>query len=109
MSPKREAFQPNLYVVARFLDALSRPDVALSRAQLQAAVGVNYDIFRRYLVFLESNGYLVADETVRLSADGRRVREELRSWLDRFLRPEPGERSHNATADRSPTTPADLS
>lgn len=85
MAPRGDGFQPNLYVVARFLDALARPEAALSRAQLQAAVGVNYDILRRYLAFLGSKGYVVADDTVRLTAEGRRVRAELRAWIDRFL------------------------
>lgn len=80
-------FRPNLYVVARFLDALARPDEALSRAQLQAATGVNYDVFRRYLDFLEEKGYAFVTPAghVRLTPAGRRVREELRGWIARFL------------------------
>ncbi|HEX2021262.1 MAG TPA: hypothetical protein VHH36_01000 [Candidatus Thermoplasmatota archaeon] len=99
MPARKEAdapFQPNLYVVARFLDVLAAPDRTWTRSQLQLAVGVNYDIFRRYLDFLGARGYLVVDDAgaVRLTADGRRVRGELLAWIGRFLgaggAPEPG-------------------
>ena len=85
------ALQPNLYVVARFLDALARPDAAPpTRSQLQAAVGVNYDVFRRYLSFLEAKGYARADgDLVRLTAEGRRVRAELLGWIAAFLEGSP--------------------
>ena len=89
--PPDAPFLPNLYVVARFLDALARPDVVLGRSQLQAAVGVNYDVLRRYLELLERKGYVTLHagergaDAVRLTAEGRRVREELRSWLAAFL------------------------
>ena len=89
--PPDAPFMPNLYVVARFLDALARPSAEMGRNQLQAAVGVNYDVLRRYLDFLQRKGYVAITgegrgaETVRLTAEGRRVREELRSWLAAFL------------------------
>ncbi|MEA3199623.1 MAG: hypothetical protein QOE90_1051 [Thermoplasmata archaeon] len=85
MPAKESAWQPNLYVVARFLDALARPDETLSRAQLQAAAGVNYDVYRRYEAFLVAKGYVSVGETVRLTAAGRDVREELLRWIVRFL------------------------
>lgn len=89
-------FQPNLYLVVRFLDALARPDVETTRAQLQAAVGVNYDIFRRYLAFLEGKGLvsvrgagLRGGETIVLTREGRDVRDELRGWIGRLLGDQP--------------------
>jgi predicted transcriptional regulator len=89
--PPDAPFRPNLYVVARFLDCLARPDTELTRSQLQAAVGVNYDVFRRYLAFLSEKGYVTvvakgeAPEVVLLTVAGRRVREELLGWIRRFL------------------------
>lgn len=77
-------WRPNLYVVARFLDALH--EGPRSRSDLQAAAGVNYDIFRRYLAFLGERGYVaLGDQTVTLTAAGLRVRTELRAWLAEFL------------------------
>jgi len=86
-------WRPNLYVVARFLDALH--EGPRTRSELQAAVGVNYDIFRRYLAFLESRGFAAPrpDGLVVLTPSGLRVRSELRAWIERFLTPPPSERS----------------
>lgn len=82
--------RPNLYVVARFLDALH--DGPKSRSELQAAAGVNYDIFRRYLAFLDERGYAAArpDGAIALTPAGGRVREELRAWIERFMTPAKG-------------------
>lgn len=88
--PPDAPFRPNLYVVARFLDALARPEGPPTRSHLQAAVGVNYDVFRRYLGFLEAKGYARAEgDHVRLSAAGRRVRAELLGWIAAFLEGSP--------------------
>jgi predicted transcriptional regulator len=74
-------------VIARFLDVLAQPDRTFSRNQLQVATGVNYDVFRRYVEFLESKGYIATREgaIIVLTADGRRVREELIASIARFL------------------------
>ena len=81
-------WRPNLYVVARFLDALH--EGPRTRSELQAAAGVNYDIFRRYLAFLEARGLVAApaDGAVSLTAAGARTRRELREWIERFLQGE---------------------
>lgn len=78
-------WRPNLYVVARFLDALY--DGARTKSDLQASAGVNYDIFRRYVAFLEARGFVThrTDGSVALTPAGARVRAELRAWLERFL------------------------
>lgn len=95
--PPEARFKPNLYVVARFLDALAEPERAPTRSQLQAAAGVNYDIFRTYLDFFERKGYarVREDGTVVATAEGRRVRAELRAWIAAFLEAE-------APPDRDP-------
>lgn len=73
----------DLRVVARFLDALVGPDGAtrgLSRARLQLAARVNYDIYRTYEAALAQRGLLViAGEpaTVTLTARGLEVRQRL--------------------------------
>lgn len=87
-----EAFLPNLYVVARFLDHLAAR--AHTRSSLQAAAGVNYDVFRRYLDFLERKGYAETapnpdggSPSVRLTPEGHKVRAELLAWIAQFLGP----------------------
>ncbi len=83
--------RPDLYVLARFLDRLWRPDgyppVEFSRAKLQMAVRLNYDLFRRYLGFLVERGFVEVgpnergDEVVRLSQDGREAHARLVGWI----------------------------
>jgi len=85
MPAKDAPWKPNLYVIARFLDALARPDSTMTRGQLQAAVGVNYDVYRRYEEFLRDKAYITLGEAVRLTNEGRAVREELLSWIARFV------------------------
>lgn len=100
--PPNSPFRPNLYVVARFLDALAAG--ARTRADLQAAAGVNYDIFRRYLDLLAARGYVVAhpDGTVALTVDGRRVRGDLRRWIEAFLAPPRPDDPEEGTRDPRP-------
>jgi predicted transcriptional regulator len=76
--------RPDLHVVARFLDALAAGP--RSRSALQRAVGLNYDIFRRYLGLLVERGQVeVVDEEVRLTPMGIRLRAELLEWLRRLF------------------------
>jgi predicted transcriptional regulator len=71
----------DLHVVARFLDALM--EGPQSRSRLQRAVAVNYDIFVRYLALLVERGYLAdAEERLSMTAEGQRLRNELRAWLE---------------------------
>lgn len=77
----------DLRVVARFLDALVGPDGAarpLSRARLQLAGRVNYDIYRRYEAALLERGLLsVEGEPAVVSATARGL--EVRQRLLRLL------------------------
>lgn len=82
-------WRPDLYVVLRFLDRLARPDSEMTRTQLQAAVGVNWDVFRRYLDLLVARGLVTVGQedppVVRLTAEGREMRRRLQEWLARLL------------------------
>ena len=83
--------RPDLFVLARFLDRLAEPRT-WTKTQLQLAVRLNYDLFRRYLELLEAKGY------VRRETDGDGVerivalstvaeaRKRLRDALDEWLR-----------------------
>lgn len=84
-------WKPDLYVMARFLDRLWQPDATYTKAQLQVAVRLNYDLFRRYLAFLEERGFvtLAADargrEVVRLTGSGLDAHRHLVSWIERVV------------------------
>ena len=73
--------------MARFLDRLAEPDRVFTRAQLQLAVRLNWDLFRRYLAYLEGRGLVAVEkgagerETVRLTQAGRDARRRLLEWI----------------------------
>lgn len=77
----------DLKVVARFLDALVGPDGStrsLTRARLQLAARVNYDIYRTYEAALITRGMLALEgepPTARLTARGLEVRQRLQRLL----------------------------
>jgi predicted transcriptional regulator len=77
------AGRPDLHILARFLDRLAEPGARpLSRSRLQRAVGLNYDLFRKYLAIVVERGWVDdADGRLALSAEGHRVRRELAAWL----------------------------
>ena len=81
------AGRPDLHILARFLDRMAQPGVGpFTKSKLQRAVGLNYDLFRKYLAVLLERGWVTAlgkdaRETFVLSEDGRRIRKELAAWL----------------------------
>ena len=81
------AGRPDLHILARFLDRLAEPEAKpFTKSRLQRAVGLNYDLFRKYLAIAVERGWVTAkdaeaQETFTLSPDGHRVRKELAAWL----------------------------
>lgn len=81
------AGRPDLHILARFLDRMAEPGAdGFSKSKLQRAVGLNYDLFRKYLAILVERGWVTASgkeakETFALSAEGHRIRKELAAWL----------------------------
>jgi len=81
------AGRPDLHVVARFLDRLAGPGAgSLTRSRLQRAVGLNYDLFRRYLDLVVAKGLVERlpgpPESFQLTSKGRSTLAELARWLD---------------------------
>ncbi len=77
--------RPDLYVMARFLSALARADTpAWTRSRLQAAVRLNYDLFRNYLALVVAKGWATeSDEGIRITQAGREANAQLLAWLAR--------------------------
>lgn len=81
---------PDVYVLTRFLEALRDSERPLSRTELQSAVGVNWDVLRRYLDFLGERDLVhVRDSdggaSVTITKQGRAACEEILDWLDRVF------------------------
>ncbi len=79
--------KPDLFVLARFLDALHGRPGGLSRSALQRATRVNYDIFRAYLDLLDGRGLAASDDqgNVALTPAGAAARERLLDWIEDVL------------------------
>lgn len=83
--------KPDLYVLARFFDALTRPEAQFTKRKLQAAVRLNYDLFRAYLAYLEARGLVVVhaeekgSDTVALTVEGRAAALRLIEWIGSTL------------------------
>ncbi|MFA5861912.1 MAG: winged helix-turn-helix domain-containing protein [Candidatus Thermoplasmatota archaeon] len=74
--------RPDLYVVARFLDRLGESPGGHLRTKLQQAVRLNYDLYRSYLSWLTTKGWVeVIDERVVLTKAGLDARERLLGWI----------------------------
>jgi len=56
------AWRPDIYVVSRFLEALWLRGQGPRRTALQMAVGLNSDVFTRYLSWLEGKGLVTVRE-----------------------------------------------
>lgn len=50
----KEMDKPDLYVVARFLERLWKEGREFKKTELQMAVGLNYNIYMKYLRWLEN-------------------------------------------------------
>ena len=87
--------RPDLYVVARFLDKLWHEEGTTpprwTKTQLQSAVGLNYDLFQRYLADLEQRGLVTVrpgergEKLVVMAEQGRQAHRQLVQWLRRVF------------------------
>lgn len=82
--------RPNLYVLARLLEALARAPGTLRKTQLQLTAGLNYTVFSKYLEFLVDRGMIevLADpsgELLRLTPKGLDIYRFLADGIARIL------------------------
>jgi predicted transcriptional regulator len=78
--------RPDLYVLARFLDALYNNGQPMKKTNLQMRVGLNYPRFKEYLDWLLSHGFVqqTYEGTVELygiSPQGLDAYHRLVDWI----------------------------
>jgi predicted transcriptional regulator len=73
--------RPDLYVVARFLERLWRDERPHRKTDLQLAVRLNYNVYKKYLDWMEQKGLIVVDETVRITPKGLETYRTLVAWI----------------------------
>ncbi len=87
--------RPDLFVVARFLDRLWREGEPMIKTRLQVAANVNYDVFARYLAWLQGRGLVAVEggpdghERVRVTEKGKRAYRQLVEWLNEYVHGRP--------------------
>jgi len=82
--------RPNLYVLARLLEALARVPAPIRKTQLQLIAGLNYTVFAKYLEFLVARGMVevvpdVGGEVLRLTPKGYDIYRYLANGMARIL------------------------
>ena len=84
--------RPDVFVVARFLERLWREGAPMLKTRLQVAANVNYDVFSRYLTWLQSRGLVAVEnnpdghERVAITEKGKRAYHQLVDWINEFVR-----------------------
>ncbi len=87
---EREA-KPDLYVVARFLEKLIASGGQRRKTELQMAVGLNFNVYTKYLEWLESKNLIdVVEEDehskwVSLTPKGMDTYKTLVKWIHDFI------------------------
>ena len=84
--PQKEA-KPDLYVVARFLEKLVSTGGKRRKTELQMAVGLNFNVYTKYLEWLEKKGLIHALEEderqkyIALTPKGMETYKTLVKWI----------------------------
>lgn len=91
---RRAEMRPDLYVVARFLEKLKVEGGSKRKTELQMAVGLNYNVYSRYLEWLERKGLIVMREeeekykVIAMTKKGFDTYETLVKWIMEVVGPE---------------------
>jgi predicted transcriptional regulator len=94
-APNRPAMtHPDIYVVARFLEILWLRNKAMKPTQLQMAVGLNYSVFKRYLVWFEAKELVDVQTNASSSKSKREIKitvrgveayKQMMGWIEEFI------------------------
>jgi predicted transcriptional regulator len=84
--------KPDLYVVARFLDALWWDTSGMKKTQLQMCVGLNYQTFLKYLEWLKQHNLVKiildneGNDKILLSEKGIDAHKRLVEWIKETMK-----------------------
>ncbi len=84
-------WKPDLYVVARLLEHLWRQGGPMVKTRLQVAANVNYDVFTRYLAWMQKGGLVGMEESqsgperIILTDAGREAYRRLVQWINELV------------------------
>lgn len=68
-------------MVARFLERLWRDPRPHRKTDLQLAVRLNYNVYKKYLDWMERKGLIVVADTVSITPKGLETYKTLVEWI----------------------------
>ena len=68
-------------MVARFLERLWRDQRPHRKTDLQLSVRLNYNVYKKYLEWMEAKGLIVVDEAVTITPKGLETYKTLVAWI----------------------------
>lgn len=83
--------KPDPYVVTRMLEKLWTSGSPMLKTRLQVASNINYDVFRRYMVWMSEKGLVELQagsdghDRVVLTRKGEETYGQLIRWMDEFI------------------------
>jgi predicted transcriptional regulator len=82
MNSKTPSSKPDLYVVARIINALKKKN-KINKTSLATSTELSYDKLVKYLDWLSKKGFVVVDENglVSLTKAGAEAYDELVQWI----------------------------
>ncbi len=87
-SPQEDtATRPDLYVVARFLEKLIAKGGSRRKTELQMAVGLNFNVYTKYLRWMEDKNLIHMEEReerskyVSITSKGQETYKTLVGWI----------------------------
>ena len=95
MSIPQPLERPDLYVVARLLERLWKEQKPMLKTRLQVASNVNYDVFRRYVSWMDGRGLIAIEnstdghERFSLTPKGDEAYRKLVQWINEVIHQRP--------------------
>jgi predicted transcriptional regulator len=83
--------RPDLYVVARFLEKLIAKGGSRRKTELQMAVGLNFNVYTKYLGWMESKNLIHTEEKderskhVSITPKGLETYKTLVGWIKKVV------------------------
>lgn len=68
-------------MVARFLERLWRDNRPHRKTDLQLAVRLNYNVYKKYLDWMEHKGLITVEDTVSITPKGLETYKTLVAWI----------------------------
>lgn len=83
--------KPDIYVISRILERLWENEGPIGKTRLQVAARVNYDIFTRYVIWMEEKGLVQIEpmedghDGVHLTYEGEESYRKVVQWINEVI------------------------